>query len=223
MPPTAIGRRSRAAVDLRVARRRRRRRERLAIGTSRSAGARAVRRRRAVRTAGRRRPAARRRTGDRVLAALAQPLGQRDATAVLPTPVGPNTAHGAVHGARSIVSRTMAVRIGTGLSTVARPARGGARGGVGGGRRARRRAPATWRSCSSPARCLGAPEAVLEAIHEVLAPGGADRLRRGRRDRPRARDRGGLRGVGVGGEPRRRHARRRSTRRSRSSRRAPAR
>ena len=64
----------------------------------------------------------------------------------------------------------MAVRIGTGLSTDARPARGGARGG-------RRGAPRR----SAARRCdlavvfasgahLAAPEATLEAIHEVLAP-----------------------------------------------------
>ena len=67
----------------------------------------------------------------------------------------------------------MGVRIGTGLSTVPDAAHGGARGGLGGGRRARRRDPASWRSCSSPGRILSAPEAVLEAIHEVLAPGRA--------------------------------------------------
>ena len=93
----------------------------------------------------------------------------------------------------------MSVRIGTGLSTLLEPraaaldAATAAAAELGDG------------ACDlvvvfASGGVLGAPELVLEAVHEILRARRADRVRRGRRDRPRAGDRGRHGGVRLGGD-----------------------
>ena len=134
------------------------------------------------------------------------------ATAVLPTPVGPKTAMTCIGGpvwpARAVCGVSWPGHVRPHRHRPvdrARPARRGAGGGVVGGRGARRRGAAIWSSLFVSGAFLAAPEAALEAVHEVLAPeeligcGAGGVIGHGREIET------GLRGVRVGGEPGRRH------------------
>ena len=122
--------------------------------------------------------------GDRVLPRGAQALGERDRHRRLADAGRPEDRdHGGT--ARSIVGGRCPSASAPGSPPSPDAARGRARGGRG---RADRRSAAS--ACDlaivfASGAHLAAPEATLEAVHEALAPGAADRLRRRRRDRRR--------------------------------------
>ena len=117
---------------------------------------------------------------DRVLALGAQALGQRDRHRGLADPGRPEDRDDRWRAAawRGVSSVAMSVRIGTGLSTAPRLPRGGARGGRRGARAALGGEPCDLAVVFASGTHLIAPEAMLEAVHEALAPERAGRLRR---------------------------------------------